>query len=140
MRYFLPADKKGFIVRKRQHANKPSGRYIGRVTAYEIFSLNIPTTSLWSATVIFVDDCGIEHQTGYEHPRYPRDVSDPLVSSAVRDLVQDEIDEIAADFADYLTDTGNRFELTHSDWWAPGIKDQLPFFAFEDEPDECLAA
>lgn len=108
-------------MRKRQRANKPSGRYIGRIIACKICSPNTSTTNFWSATVIFVDDGGIEHQTGYEHPRYLRHDSDPLVSRAVRDLVQGEINDIAFDFADYLKTTGNRFELTHPDWWAPGI-------------------
>lgn len=125
--------------------NKPSGCYIGRVSPFMVFSPEFPTTGYWSATVIFVDADGIEHRTDYEHPRSRRYPGDWHLDNSMRSLMSFDIDAIAADFDRYLKRTGNRFELAHPDWAAPGVREQPPFFADEfdgddDNPGDLLAA
>lgn len=119
-------------------ANKPSGHYIGRVFSHTRRSPEFPKINYWSATVIYIDDDGNEHLTGYEHPRYAW--SDPEMSHVFRQAISAEIYHVVQSFTQYLNETGNRFEVSHPDWWAPGIVEQPPYFAFKDENDELLAA
>ena len=119
-------------------AVKPARCYISRVFPYRIYSPDVAAPYLWSATLVYVEeDSG--HPTGYEHPRYPRDDSDPVISQTVRQLLQLEIRGIAANSRAYLKRTGKPFELPHPDWWAPGIEDPPPLFVI-DGRDELLAA
>ncbi|MHA6643720.1 hypothetical protein [Mesorhizobium sp. A623] len=121
-------------------SNKPSGRYIGRVSPFKVFSPEFPTTDYWSATVIFVDADGLEYRTDYEHPRCPRYPGDWHLDNSVRSLMSFDINAIAADFNSYMKRTGNRFEQMHPDWWAPGVRDLPPFYANDDDPGDPLAA
>jgi hypothetical protein len=119
---------------------KTTGRYVGR-----IFKSTSKTSrgivDIISAAVIYVDESGVEHHTGYEHPRERLSRSEDWdIRKGVYDCVAEAIAEIADDFQAYLKETGNRFEVAHPDWWAPGVDEQPPFWADEDASDSLLAA
>lgn len=119
---------------------KTTGRYLGRV-----FKSTSKTSrgivDILSATVIYVAESGVEHATGYEHPRVRSPRSDDWdFRKWVYRAFADEIGQIARDFQDFLTENGVRFELAHPDWWAPGVDEQPPFWADEDVSDDLLAA
>lgn len=115
--------------------NKPAGRYVGRVSRYKIYSPALPVTTLWSATVVFVDGEGVEHATGYEHPTYPRLPGD----TSYRDIAQIEADDVADGFQDFLDFVGVRWELQGYKATAPRNRSWIPFFA-DIEAAELLAA
>lgn len=115
--------------------NKPSGRYLGRVFNSISHTSDGPA-DVFSATVVYVDEHGVEHATGYEHPRVRSPRSMPwAVRKAVCQDVSIEIGLIARDFGVYLRETGNRFEVAHPDWWAPGVVEQPPYWADDDQGD-----
>jgi hypothetical protein len=119
---------------------KTPGRYVGRVFKSTSKSSR-GTVDVFSATVIYVDESGVEHATGYDHPRVRLSRSEDWdFRKWVYRAFADEIGRIARDFQDYLTENGVRFELAHPDWWAPGIDEQPPYWAGEDASDDLLAA
>lgn len=122
-----------------QNSAKPSGHYAGRIFATTSKTTN-GRVDIFSATVVYVDDHGIEHPTGNDHPHAQSPRSLPwFVRKAVRQNVSEEIRLIATDFQEYLQQTGTHFELAHPDWWAPGIPEQPPYRA-EDDQGDLLAA
>jgi hypothetical protein len=120
--------------------SKTTGRYSGRVFTSTIKTAN-GTVDVLSAIVVYVDESGIEHHTGYEHPRERLSRSEDWdIRRGVYDCVVSDIRQIARDFQDYLKVNGVRFELAHPSWWAPYVEEQPPYWAGEDASDDLLAA
>jgi hypothetical protein len=119
---------------------KTTGRYSGRVFTSTIKTAN-GTVDILSAIVVYVDESGIEHHTGYEHPRERLSRSEDWdIRRGVYDCVVSDIRQIARDFQDFLTKNGVRFELAHPSSWAPYVEEQPPYWADEDASDSLLAA
>lgn len=125
---------------RKVSTSKITGRYVGRVFFSTIKTAN-GTVDIFSATVIFIDESGVEHATGYDHPRVrsPRSEDWDFRKTVYRAFAS-EVGDIARDFQDYLKVNGIRFEVAHPSWWAPGIDEQPPFWAGEDASDDLLAA
>ncbi len=119
---------------------KTTGRYVGRAFSSTIKTSRGPVDIL-SATVYYVDESGVEHATGYEHPRVRTPQSDDwdFRKWSYRAFAE-EIGQIARDFQNYLKVNGVRFELAHPSSWAPGVDEQPPYWADEDVSDDLLAA
>jgi hypothetical protein len=119
---------------------KITGRYVGRIFKSTSKSAS-GLVDIISAAVIYVDESGIEHHTGYEHPRERLSRSEDWdIRKGIYDCVAADVSQIAHDFQDFLTKNGIRFELAHPSWWAPGIDEQPPYWADEDDQDDLLAA
>lgn len=123
-----------------QYCAKPSGRYYGRIYSFPLKTAN-GIVDIHSATVIYVDEHGAEHATGYDHPRIRSPRSVPWSFRRFdRPGYQHDVNLIARDYQRYLQKTGNRFELAHPSWWAPGIEKQPPYWADDDDESDLLAA
>jgi hypothetical protein len=120
--------------------SKTLGRYLGRVFK-STSKASHGTIDILSATVVYVDESGVEHATGYDHPRVrsPRS-EDWEIRKLIFQNFAEEIGQIARDFQGYLKETGSRFELAHPSWWAPGVDEQPPYWSDEDASDDLLAA
>ena len=119
---------------------KITGQYSGRIfksTSKSAYG----TVDILSAIVVFVDESGVEHHTGYEHPRERLLRSEDWdIRKGLYDCVVSDIRQIAKDFQDFLNVNGMRFELAHPSLWAPGVDEQPPYWADEDASDDLLAA
>ena len=120
--------------------SKTTGRYLGRV-----FKSTSKTSrglvDILSATVVYVDESGVEHHTGYEHPRVRSSRSEDWdFRKWVYRAFAEEIGQVARDFQNYLRVNGVRFELAHPSWWAPYVEEQPPYWADEDASGDLLAA
>lgn len=112
---------------------KTPGRYSGRVFKNSSKSAN-GIVDVYSAIAVYIDESGVEHHTGYEHPRVRSLRSDDWVlRKGTRHEYGVSVGDVARSFQDFLDENGVRFEIAHPSLWAPGIDEHPPYWADEDD-------